>query len=200
MLYCWTRTLFTRTSKLLPFASTIPGMGSSKSWKKDNQNVSYKLSSPMRHSEGMSLHSNNHYAKKLVLERNWYLRSVLQCCKNMWTWWLATSTALRSAAHPAVIVDPLALLKKHSGVRAYQCHSAPHHCGDRVVCQVNGLTCGLWNRKARFGCVEPSPYHMARWGWKKRSKLPSRSLNASFKSMPEPMNARHGTISLSGET
>ena len=54
----------------------------------------------------------------------------------MWTWLQATSTAVRDA-DLAVILDPLAKLKKHSQRRVYQYH----HCGDQEVYQVNGLTC-----------------------------------------------------------
>ena len=39
----------------------------------------------------------------------------------MWTWLQATSTALYDAANLAVILDPLALSKKDSQIRAYQC-------------------------------------------------------------------------------
>ena len=58
----------------------------------------------------------------------------------MWAWLLATSTALYDATNLAVILDPLALLKKDSQIRAYQCHPAPHRCGGQVQYQVNGLT------------------------------------------------------------
>ena len=44
----------------------------------------------------------------------------------MWTWLQATSTALPDAANLAVILDPSALLKKDSQIRAHQCHLSPH--------------------------------------------------------------------------
>ena len=61
----------------------------------------------------------------------------------MWTWLQATSTAVHDAANLAVILDPLALLKRRSSIRTYLCHLALHRCGGQ---EVNGLTCaGSWN-------------------------------------------------------
>ena len=54
----------------------------------------------------------------------------------MWTWLQATSTAVHDAVNLAVILDPLAKLKKQSQRRVYQYH----HCGDQEVYRVNGLT------------------------------------------------------------
>ena len=50
----------------------------------------------------------------------------------------------------------------------------------------------------KFGCMEPSPFHMARLGKRRRIKAVITKFGCiCLTSMPEPMNARHGTISLS---
>ena len=59
VLSCSIRTLFTRTSRLPPFTSMIPEMGSSRSWEWDNQDGSYRLSSPVHHSEGYRATANH---------------------------------------------------------------------------------------------------------------------------------------------
>ena len=75
MLYGSTRTLFTRTSKLPPFTSTIPETSRSRSSRKGNQDGCHKPSSPHASLRSlppngksvftmMSLHINNHHAKK----------------------------------------------------------------------------------------------------------------------------------------
>ena len=60
----------------------------------------------------------------------------------MWTWLQASSTALHDAANLTVILDPLALLKKDSQIRAYQCHPAPHRCQAR--CNTRWMDWRMW--------------------------------------------------------
>ena len=87
----------------------------------------------------MSLHIN-HYAKKRGKEKKLILavRTVmLQEHVDM----VAGDFNLHGAANLAVILDPLALLKKRSSIRTYLCHPAPHRWEAREACQVNGRTC-----------------------------------------------------------
>ena len=82
---------------------------------------------------------------------------------------------LHDSANLAVILDPLALLKKESQIRAYQCHAAPHRCGDREVHRWMGWrmrfpeTTEIWTQMASPHAPLPSP--AARWVSRKRVKV-----------------------------
>ena len=124
--------------------------------------------------------------RNVVSERNCYLQSVLYCYKNMLTWLRATSTALHGAANLAVILDPLALLKKRSPIRAHPCHPAPLRCGEQEACQVNGLMCvGSLNRRVpktngESVCMELSPSLTACWVSRKQIKVAIMKFGSTF--------------------
>ena len=118
----------------------------------------------------MSLHINNHYAKKRGIGKKLLLavRTVmLQQHVDMVAGDFNGAAWRRpSGSDPR----PSALLKNYLSTRAYPCHPAPHCYGGQEACQVNGLTCaGSWNHRVlkqngKFVCKEPSPSRTARWG------------------------------------
>ena len=148
----------------------------------------------MHHSEGYRATANhsspwcryikNHHAKK---------RGISTACGH------GCRRLQRRCVAPPIRQWSSALLKKHSLIRAYQCHPAPHHCKDREAGEWTDV-CGFlkppgseteW--QVRMHGAFTIPYGTS--GLKREGpKLPSGSFGPSL------MNPCHGTIFLNSYT
>ena len=88
----------------------------------------------------MSLHIDNHCAKRRGIAKTCYLQSVLLCVRNKLIWVLVTLTVLRCEREAVMTNSVTARPTKRSPTRVYQSHTALHHCGDQVAFQENGPT------------------------------------------------------------